>query len=171
VVIMVTAYASIDLAVDAMKLGATDFLQKPMTPDTLRRAVATALSKAQGEWVAPPGGAASTASPAYEIWSMNGFHIVDAGAPVSPTEHRFSVVQGRNGPSWPVTVAFTRDVVAAAADWAERPLESDTAFWMPLAGLALAKHVWDHAAAPDGGRLVVDRFTDDLRRACDRRRS
>jgi DNA-binding response OmpR family regulator len=35
-VLMVTAYASIELAVDAMKLGATDFLRKPMTPEMLR---------------------------------------------------------------------------------------------------------------------------------------
>jgi len=32
-VLMVTAFASVELAVDAMKLGATDFLRKPMTPD------------------------------------------------------------------------------------------------------------------------------------------
>ncbi len=44
-VIMVTAYATIELAVDAMKLGATDFVRKPMTPETLRHAVAAALSK------------------------------------------------------------------------------------------------------------------------------
>ena len=43
-VIMVTAFASIELAVDAMKLGATDFLRKPMTPETLRAAVAAALA-------------------------------------------------------------------------------------------------------------------------------
>jgi DNA-binding NtrC family response regulator len=34
-VIMATAYASIELAVDAMKLGATDFVRKPMTPEIL----------------------------------------------------------------------------------------------------------------------------------------
>ena len=42
-VIMVTAFASIDLAVDAMRLGATDFLRKPMTPEALRGAAAAAL--------------------------------------------------------------------------------------------------------------------------------
>src|SRR6185369_2755380 len=34
-VVMATAYASIELAVDAMKLGATDFVRKPMTPKVL----------------------------------------------------------------------------------------------------------------------------------------
>src|SRR5438270_8009313 len=42
-VIMVTAYGTIDLAVDAMKSGAVDFLRKPFTPDVLRGAVKAAL--------------------------------------------------------------------------------------------------------------------------------
>src|SRR5678815_623723 len=45
-VIMMTAYASVDLAVEAMKLGATDFVRKPMTPEILRNALAAALAKA-----------------------------------------------------------------------------------------------------------------------------
>src|SRR6185369_9149328 len=44
-VIMSTAYASIELAVDAMKLGATDFVRKPMTPEILRNSLIAALSK------------------------------------------------------------------------------------------------------------------------------
>src|SRR6185437_15515026 len=48
-VIMATAYASIELAVDAMKLGATDFVRKPMTPEVFRNAVAAALSKSPVE--------------------------------------------------------------------------------------------------------------------------
>src|SRR6059036_91391 len=43
-VIMVTAFASIELAVEAMKLGATDFMRKPMTPEILRSAVAAAIA-------------------------------------------------------------------------------------------------------------------------------
>jgi CheY-like chemotaxis protein len=42
-VIMVTAYGTIDLAIDAMKSGAVDFLRKPFTPDVLRGAVKVAL--------------------------------------------------------------------------------------------------------------------------------
>ena len=43
-VIMVTAYGSIELAVDAMKTGAVDFLRKPFTPDLLRGAVKAVLA-------------------------------------------------------------------------------------------------------------------------------
>ncbi|MEO6724253.1 MAG: response regulator [Blastocatellia bacterium] len=42
-VIMVTAFASIELAIEAMKLGATDFVRKLMTPEILRNAVTAAL--------------------------------------------------------------------------------------------------------------------------------
>jgi FixJ family two-component response regulator len=42
-VIMVTAFASMELADQAKKLGAVDFIRKPMTPELLRNAVAAAL--------------------------------------------------------------------------------------------------------------------------------
>ncbi len=41
-VVMITAFASIELAVEAMKLGATDFLRKPVAPEALRGALAAA---------------------------------------------------------------------------------------------------------------------------------
>ena len=47
-VVMVTAFASVELAVDAMRLGATNFLRKPMTPEALRGAVVGALAGPTG---------------------------------------------------------------------------------------------------------------------------
>jgi DNA-binding NtrC family response regulator len=44
-VIMVTGYATIQTAVEAVKLGATDYLQKPVSPDRLIVAVARALER------------------------------------------------------------------------------------------------------------------------------
>ena len=44
-VIMMTAYASVELAIEAMKLGATDFVRKPMTPEILRNALTAAFAK------------------------------------------------------------------------------------------------------------------------------
>src|SRR4029434_426572 len=80
-VIMVTAFASIELAVEAMKLGATDFVRKPMTPDILRHTVAAALAKPP---VATPIGQPARATrpqrPRIETVTMNGFHIVRTSA-------------------------------------------------------------------------------------------
>ncbi len=42
--VMMTAYASTDTAVKAIRLGALDYLPKPFTPDELRRTVGKALS-------------------------------------------------------------------------------------------------------------------------------
>jgi DNA-binding NtrC family response regulator len=42
-VIVITGYATVGLAVEAMRRGATDFLDKPFTPDRLRTAVCRAL--------------------------------------------------------------------------------------------------------------------------------
>ena len=44
VVVVITAYGTIEAAVQAMKLGAFDFLTKPFTPDELRMAVNRGLS-------------------------------------------------------------------------------------------------------------------------------
>ena len=46
-VVIVTAHGSIPDAVAAMKLGAVDFLSKPVTPDALRRVVADIVARHQ----------------------------------------------------------------------------------------------------------------------------
>src|SRR5512132_2595610 len=78
-VIMSTAYASIELAVDAMKLGATDFVRKPMTPEILRNAVAAALAKQLPvSGVTAPASLEGSAAPLIQIITMNGFTILEA---------------------------------------------------------------------------------------------
>jgi YesN/AraC family two-component response regulator len=44
-VIIVTAYGTVDNAVDAMKLGAVDFIQKPFTPQQIRDLVSKVLDR------------------------------------------------------------------------------------------------------------------------------
>ncbi|HSE22336.1 MAG TPA: response regulator, partial [Pyrinomonadaceae bacterium] len=93
-VIMATAYASIELAVDAMKLGATDFVRKPMTPEILRNAVAAALSKETRirETATAPPTAEGSAGPLIQIITMNGFTILDSeDIRHDPNERRFRV--------------------------------------------------------------------------------
>jgi DNA-binding NtrC family response regulator len=46
-VIIITGYASVQSAVEAMKLGAADYITKPFTPDQLAEAVATAIAQAK----------------------------------------------------------------------------------------------------------------------------
>jgi DNA-binding NtrC family response regulator len=51
-VVMITGYASVKSAIQAMKLGASDYIEKPFTPEQLSLAVASSLRKAQ---IHPPG--------------------------------------------------------------------------------------------------------------------
>jgi len=45
-VVLITGYATVQSAVSAMKLGASDYVEKPFTPDGLVEAVRAALAKA-----------------------------------------------------------------------------------------------------------------------------
>jgi DNA-binding response OmpR family regulator len=44
-IIMITAYGTIELAVEAMKLGAVDFIQKPFSPEEIRELVSRVLDR------------------------------------------------------------------------------------------------------------------------------
>jgi two-component system response regulator FixJ len=57
-VIMITGHASVPLAVDAMRLGAVHFLEKPVEPDLLLDAVAAAFEGLRRDGAAPPSGGA-----------------------------------------------------------------------------------------------------------------
>ena len=98
-VIMSTAYASIELAVDAMKLGATDFVRKPMTPEILRNAIAASLSKQQRvSEQTDQGSHEASAEPLIQIITMNGFTILESeAARQEPNERRFTVKSPTGG--------------------------------------------------------------------------
>jgi DNA-binding NtrC family response regulator len=49
IVVVITGYASVDLAVESMKLGAFDYLPKPFTDDQIKSAVSRALKQKQAE--------------------------------------------------------------------------------------------------------------------------
>jgi DNA-binding response OmpR family regulator len=155
-VVMVTAYASIDLAVDAMKLGASDFLRKPMTPETLGGAVAAALGKRAGR-----AATLRESPPPIETLTMNGFSIVRAGA--NGAEHRFRVRRFRAGTEMDVVVAVHPDAAARVDRLARHRLSPAGAFWTLQAERALANHLWRENAPPEGGRLeVADVAREDL---------
>jgi CheY-like chemotaxis protein len=165
-VIMITAFGSIELAVDAMKLGATDFLRKPITPEALRSALAAALSKAPPPAQARPGVTSPSVpidTPPFEVWTVNGFFIhfcpVPEGAPAN--EHVFDIRHAARGPQGQVVVTINPKEVARVAHVTGRDLKADGAFWRQRAERAVMNHFFREAAAPSGNRLVVDRVSDD----------
>ena len=165
-VLMVTAFASIELAVDAMRLGATDFLRKPMTPETLRSAVAAALAGKpsirplrRGATSRPPG------SFDIAILTMNGFQILrePIALPGASPEHAFRVKHVGDGVEFTVTVSIDRDAVDRVARLTRRRLEPDGAFWRLQAERLLSAYVWSEGKGPADGRLTVrDISREDL---------
>jgi DNA-binding response OmpR family regulator len=167
-VIMVTAFASIDLAIDAMRLGATDFLRKPMTPETLRGAVAAALAShprmpIKGERVE-----AEQPKPRIETLTLNGFQIVRSQPAADPAtaDHVFQVTHFPGGDAFSVTVAIDPEAVARVARLSRRTLRPGGAFWLGQAERLLSAFLWSEGKPPDGGRLTVhDVSRDDLETA------
>src|SRR6266850_1691646 len=95
-VVMMTAFASVELAVEAMKLGATDFLRKPMTPEVVRNAVAAALKKGSEPHVQRSSDASHGDPPVMRSRTLNGFTILRGSdltraLPQQPNERRFLV--------------------------------------------------------------------------------
>jgi DNA-binding response OmpR family regulator len=167
-VIMVTAYATIELAVDAMKLGATDFVRKPMTPETLRQSVAAALNKRAPVTVtAPPSAPAAPAgvpsspdlSPA-EVWTTNGFFLRRVrrapGAASDAGEHRFVVRRGADAAATEIVVSIEPKAMAKLARECRREFAPSGSFWSEQAERALVNYLWSEAKLPDKGRLTVD---------------
>ena len=164
-VLMVTAFGSIELAVDAMRLGATDFLRKPMTPEMLRSAVAAAIAS---DRAARPfrrrATAHTSAGPRIETLTLNGFQILRSPeAAPSSSEHAFRVRHVADGVERTVTVAIDPEAVERVARLTRRRLEPGGAFWRVQAERFLSAYVWCEGQGPADGRLIVrDISREDL---------
>jgi CheY-like chemotaxis protein len=164
-VLMVTAFGSIELAVDAMRLGATDFLRKPMTPEMLRSAVAAAIARARS--TPPPRRSAAPqvpALPSIETLTLNGFQIDRAvAASSSPSAHAFRVRHVADGAERIVTVPIDPEAVERVARLTHRRLESGSSFWRMQAERLLSAYVWSEGKPPAAGLLAVrDISREDL---------
>ena len=155
-VIMSTAYASIELAVDAMKLGATDFVRKPMTPEIVRNAVAAALAKQQRVREAiTPSKTEVTAEPLIQIITMNGFTILDSeGARQEPNERRF-IVKSPTGSEHEVLVQIDEEAVGYVERMTRRRLPAENSFWTIQAQRLLSDYLWKEGKVPPTRKLTI----------------
>jgi DNA-binding response OmpR family regulator len=164
-VIMVTAYASVELAVDAMKIGATDFLRKPMTPDTLRGAVAAALQKSAKRPPQPSGEVKDRVErPQIETITLNGFEIIRPTAAeavrTQPDEHIF-IVQAPDGKRSQVLVKIDDEAVSYVERITRRRLAPDNSFWAFAAERLLSDYLWNQGKIPPGGKLTLKEIDRD----------
>ena len=149
-VIFMTAFATLDLALDAMEKGATDFLRKPFSLDTLRGAVEAGLRH-------HPVAAPSDGARRLGLMTLNGFLIEplhQAAKRRSGEIQQTVAVRAPNGNLTPCVVVFPPDLVEQVhrslgdTDW---PV-SDR-FWQEMADEMLAHHLWHNASVPMGAFL------------------
>lgn len=169
-VIMITAYASIELAVDAMKLGATDFVRKPMTPEIVRNAVTAALAKPAA---APPAPlpplemAPERATAHIARLTLNGFRLwpapgPEAAQPMDPSTRPF-VVRHPDGMEQEVVVEIDPAMVGFVQDATGRHLPLENSFWSWEAEHVLNNYLWTQGKVPPGGKLNIAKMDrDDL---------
>ena len=154
-VVMATAYASIELAVEAMKLGATDFVRKPMTPEVLRNAVAAALSKS----TVVAATLSSVTQPSVQTITMNGFTILDDNETPTTDEHqRRFVVVSPDGEKHDVLVEIQSEPIEYVQRVTGRQLAADSSFWTSQARRQLSDFLWNEGKVPPMHRLVLSRL-------------
>jgi CheY-like chemotaxis protein len=161
-VIVSTAYASIELAVEAMKLGAYDFVRKPLTPELLRNAVAAALSRppdASGRGRVDSVARETALAPHFhniQTVTMNGFTIIESeGGPRVSGERRFTV-RSPGGDEHEVSVSIEDEAVGYVERMTRRRLPAVSSFWTIQAQHALSEYLWREGRVPPTRRLSVE---------------
>jgi DNA-binding response OmpR family regulator len=162
-VVMATAYASIELAVDAMKLGATDFVRKPLTPEVLRNSVAAALVKSSvATSVAVTSTTPVSPQPLIQTVTMNGFTILDdSEAPLLEEHQRRFIVVSPNGEKHDVLVEIESEPIEYVGRMTGRRFAPDSSFWTAQARLLLSDFLWNEGKVPALRRLVLQRIDPD----------
>jgi CheY-like chemotaxis protein len=159
-VVMITAYPSIDLAVDAMKIGAVDFLRKPVTPDILRSAVKAAMRPRPAGSESPK--PARPDRPDIETITMNGFRIVHEESDAAQGIHRFKVFAGASEAGTPVVVQITKDAMANVERMVGRRFDQASGYWEVLAEDYLAAFLWNDQHIPAKPIVLREVTADDL---------
>lgn len=162
--IMVTAFGTISLALEAIQAGASDFLRKPFTAETLRRAVTTALGKPVERFSAVPVGMAVRE---FTRTTINGFsfnlleEIEDDK--VSDYQAIFEVARGDEAPNncRVFLPSYVQELAKAHADTDAFP--GGNRFWLAMSEEALANYLWQHAELPPNNELMIEDLTTTLR--------
>ncbi len=155
-VVMATAYASIELAVDAMKLGATDFVRKPMTPNVLRNAVEAALTKSNVD------AHSSKPEPLIQTITMNGFTILDdEESPVLDAVQRRFIVVSPEGEKHDVVVQIEQEPIDYVERMTGRRVPPESSFWTAEARRLLSDFLWNERSVPSTRRLILSNLDPD----------
>lgn len=175
-VIMVTAYGTIELAVDAMKAGAVDFLRKPFTAVVLRGAVEAALAQPRGG--APgelhglirllPAAPGRTDLPLIHFRTLNGYRFWPVALPDEGLEtdslriRRGFEILAPSGERRYCAVDVTTSVRGSVHDFTHQEHAPDHPIWDMLCKSALSNYLWEKAEFPPENLLVYQLTRNQL---------
>ena len=167
--VMMTAFATSELASEVLASGAFDFLRKPFSTDVLRGAVEGSLSHPRET---APADAASTRAvmlplpgePGHSIprvsWRINGFSFWPMPSPQTGAQGlefgRVFQVRQPNGTLSQCFVGITPHIREQAQSQAGRELAADDPIWEQVCGGALLHYIWEKAEAPPATLPVFD---------------
>lgn len=167
-VVMATAFGTIDLAVEAMKIGATDFLRKPFTAEVLRGAVQAVLTPVATPMQTEASGYSGVT---FGITTINGYRIESEPGTGILTNgdlrqtYRVRSPEGEERVCSVVLPAYVIELVKAHADREAFP--GGDRFWHALAEENLANYVWQNAEFPPGDTIRVEDLSSGMRRWID----
>lgn len=181
-VVMVTAYGTIELAVEAMRSGATDFLRKPFTPETLRGCVRGALAAHPPEaaFELPTRPASEPASreeprhgaiedpPRIYFRTLNGFRLWPVPVPAAEEAtdalriRRVFVVQAPSGERQRTVVDVCTSVQEMIRRETGRELPPGDKLWETICRYVLSNQVWQAPVLPPDTVVVYDLSREEL---------
>ncbi|AIE87232.1 response regulator [Fimbriimonas ginsengisoli] len=166
--ILITAFGTIDLALEAIQAGASDFLRKPFTAETLRLAVQSALARqTEASHTVPVGMVCRE----FTRTTINGFSFElesqtaddHSGDMICLFDvHRAGAPQKRVKVVLP---AYVMELVKAYTDAEEVP--GGERFWIAMCEESLANHLWQNAEVPADDVLRIEDLSTSLQRWLD----
>ncbi|MBC8066034.1 MAG: response regulator [Chlorobia bacterium] len=162
-VILTTAYGTVDIADRAMESGASDFLRKPFTADTLRLAVKSALTCEGDKPLKHSTGFERTTINGYRIELLTEIHDRHFGEVICT----YKVLQPQGGSASVKVVVpqYIMELVKAHADTETVPCQNR--FWQAMSEEALVNYLWQEAKLPPDNVLRVEQLTPALERWVD----
>ena len=158
-IVMITAFDTVQLAAEVIQAGATDFLRKPFSTETLRGAVAVALARprvpgggrASSEAAAPVAGSAQGISfwlNGFRYWPVAREETRGVAAPHGMEVYRAFDVVGAYGDARRCLVGITPHVCEEVQAALRRRVTDDAPVWDVLCGSALVDFLWAGAQMP-----------------------
>jgi len=166
--ILITAFGTIDLALEAIQSGASDFLRKPFTIETLKLSVESALKRPVQQLSAVPVGMVCRE---FTRTTFNGFGFELQNDTIDENIGDMTCVFTVHRASEPgvettvVLPAFVMELVKAYTDSEHVP--GGQRFWVAMCEESLANYLWQNAEVPEDGFLRIDDLTSSIQRWLD----